>query len=328
VYTDASKYQLGHVIMQDDKPLAFYSNKLNPAQKRYTTREQELLSVVETFTEFWTLLYGQRVIVHSDHKNIPYGNLVNNHIARWRLLLEEYSPEIWHIKGKDNVIADTLSRKDATDNSTDTPKVCTYTLSFILHNENASTVTTSFTTQKEIESELFPMLLELITKEQKDDTQIQKLQETSTRPIREWTVEGVPLLTIDNWIIIPKVLHLYLKHPGQNQMENALKSIYWWNNMREDIALYVKTCRNCQLCKKLRKKYGHLPPKDMEASVPWNLVNINLVGPLSVKTKSKHKFVLNALTMIDPATGWFEISEIKERTMEHVAKVFDNVWLS
>jgi RNase H-like domain found in reverse transcriptase len=83
VYTDASKYQLGHVIMQDDKPLAFYSNKLNPAQKWYTTGEQELLSVVETLTDFWTLLYGQRVIVHCDHKNILYGNLANNRIVRW-----------------------------------------------------------------------------------------------------------------------------------------------------------------------------------------------------------------------------------------------------
>jgi hypothetical protein len=97
--------------------------------------------------------------------------------------------------------------------------------------------------------------------------------------------------------------------------------------MREDIALYVKTCCNCQLCKKSRKKYGHQPPKDMEASVPWNHVNIDLIGPLSVKTKSKCTFVLNALTMIDPATGWFEISEIKESTVEHVTMVFDNVWL-
>jgi RNase H-like domain found in reverse transcriptase len=48
--------------MQDDKPLAFYSHKLNPAQKWYKTREQELLSVVETLKEFQTLLYSQRVI--------------------------------------------------------------------------------------------------------------------------------------------------------------------------------------------------------------------------------------------------------------------------
>jgi hypothetical protein len=48
VYTDASNTQLGAVIMKEGKPLAFYSRRLNSAQTRYTTGEQELLSIVET----------------------------------------------------------------------------------------------------------------------------------------------------------------------------------------------------------------------------------------------------------------------------------------
>ena len=94
VHTDASDYQLGAVISQDGRPLAFYSRKLNSAQKRYTTGEQELLSIVETLKEFRNILLGQRIVVHTDHKNIIYGNLTNDRIARWRLLLEEYGPEI------------------------------------------------------------------------------------------------------------------------------------------------------------------------------------------------------------------------------------------
>jgi hypothetical protein len=53
LYTDASDHQLGAVIMQDKKAIAFYSQKLNTAQKRYTTTERyrELLSAIETCKE-------------------------------------------------------------------------------------------------------------------------------------------------------------------------------------------------------------------------------------------------------------------------------------
>jgi RNase H-like domain found in reverse transcriptase len=112
IYTDASDYQLGAVIMQKGKSLAFYSRKLNAAQKRYTTGEQELLSIVETLKEFRNILLGQKLVVHTDHKNIIYGNLTNDRIARWRLLLEEFGPEYVHVAGEDNVVADALSRLD------------------------------------------------------------------------------------------------------------------------------------------------------------------------------------------------------------------------
>ena len=58
--------------MQDDRPLAFYSRKLNSAQKRYTTGKQKLLSIVETLKDFKNILLGQKLIVHTDRKNLLY----------------------------------------------------------------------------------------------------------------------------------------------------------------------------------------------------------------------------------------------------------------
>ena len=52
IHTDSSNYQLGSIIEQNNKPIAYYSRKLTPAQRRYTTGEQELLSIVETLKEF------------------------------------------------------------------------------------------------------------------------------------------------------------------------------------------------------------------------------------------------------------------------------------
>ena len=59
IQTDASKVQLATVIRQDDKPIAFNSRKLSPAQVNYTTTGRELLSIVKTQNELRNILLGQ-----------------------------------------------------------------------------------------------------------------------------------------------------------------------------------------------------------------------------------------------------------------------------
>lgn len=61
IHTDASKTQLGSVSSQNDKPIVFYSRKLNPAQTRCTTTERELLAIVEALKEFKNILLGQHI---------------------------------------------------------------------------------------------------------------------------------------------------------------------------------------------------------------------------------------------------------------------------
>ena len=93
IHTDASKYQLGAVISQNNKPIAFYSRKLNDAQLNYTTTERELLAIVETLKEFRSILLGQRVIVYTDHKNLTYKVFNVERVMRWRIICKEYGAE-------------------------------------------------------------------------------------------------------------------------------------------------------------------------------------------------------------------------------------------
>jgi hypothetical protein len=117
IYTDASGKQLGAVITQDEKPIAFYSRKLKSAQQRYTTGEQELLSIVENLCEFRNILLGYKITVHTDHTKIIYAKSTSYRVMRWRLLKEECGPEFRNIKGKHNLIADALSRLELDDSS-------------------------------------------------------------------------------------------------------------------------------------------------------------------------------------------------------------------
>ena len=111
VYADASDYQLGSVILQQNKPVAYYSRKLNAAQKNYTVGEKEILSIVETLKEYRTMHYGCKELhVYTDHKNNTFEKFTTQRVLRWRLLLDEFGPIFHHIAGKDNPLTDALSR--------------------------------------------------------------------------------------------------------------------------------------------------------------------------------------------------------------------------
>ena len=112
IYTDANNLQLGAVVAQNNKPIAFLSCKLNHAQRRYTTTECELLAIVETLKEFRTILLGHKILVYTDHKNLTYTNFNTHRVMRWRLILEEYGTELLYTKGSTNIVADALSRLD------------------------------------------------------------------------------------------------------------------------------------------------------------------------------------------------------------------------
>ena len=81
---------------------------------KYLVTELELLSIVECLKEFKGMLWGQRIKVYTDRKNLVQDalGLSSDHVYRWRLLLEEFGPNIVYIKEIDNTVADAISHLD------------------------------------------------------------------------------------------------------------------------------------------------------------------------------------------------------------------------
>jgi hypothetical protein len=104
-----------------------------------------------------------------------------------------------------------------------------------------------------------------------------------------------------------------------------------WPDITQDVERLCSTCQVCQMTKKerARKKYGLLPPKIAESDIlsPWVMVCVDLVGPFTLRTPAKTHFLL-ALTMIDPATGWFEIVEATNKSATSIQDLFHNTWLA
>jgi hypothetical protein len=83
----------------------------------------------------------------------------------------------------------------------------------------------------------------------------------------------------------------------------------YWKGMRNTIRKYIKSCRSCQINKRHSLRYGHVPPK-LVITTPWRALCVDLVGPYTLKDKDCSSIDFMCLTMINPATSWFEIVEL------------------
>ena len=117
---DASDVGVGAVLMQENEkgiehPVCYFSRKLNKHQQKYATIEKEGLALVLALQHFEVYVNSglHPIVVYTDHNPLTFlGRMKanNQRILRWSLLLQEYNLVIRHVPGKENVVADALSR--------------------------------------------------------------------------------------------------------------------------------------------------------------------------------------------------------------------------
>lgn len=116
IVVDASDVGAGAVLLQrgpDEHPVCYYSRKFNSHQRAFSMIEKEALSLVLAIQQFQVYLASSYPItVYIDHDPLRFLNKMRNsnqRLLRWSLILQPYDLEIMHVRGADNILADSLS---------------------------------------------------------------------------------------------------------------------------------------------------------------------------------------------------------------------------
>ena len=117
---DACKTGVGGVLAQEDeegneRPIAYFSHKLNKAQQNYSITEMECLAAILSIEKFREYVECHQFRVITDHASLKWlmrQSDLNGRLARWSLRLQKFNFTIEHRKGSMHVVPDALSRLD------------------------------------------------------------------------------------------------------------------------------------------------------------------------------------------------------------------------
>ncbi|GJW22385.1 putative reverse transcriptase domain-containing protein [Tanacetum coccineum] len=268
VYCDASHKGLGAVLMQREKVIAYASRQLKVHEKNYTTHDLELGSVVFALKIWRHYLYGTRCTVFTDHKSLQHildQKELNMRQRRWLELLSDYDCDIRYHPGKANVVADALSRKERIKPLRVRALVMTIGL------------------------DLPKRILEAQIEAQKPENLVNEdvggiIRRDIPKERLEPRADGTLCLHDRSWLpcyrdLRSVIMHeshklKYSIHPGSKKMYQDVKKLYWWPNMKADIATYVSKCLTCA-----RVKAEHQRPSGLlvQPEIPeWKWDNITM----------------------------------------------------
>ena len=273
---DASGFGCGAVLMQDSRPVAYWSYKMNPAERNYHAGEQELLAVVKALEHWRHYLEGAVSLkVVTDHKpNITIDTRaptqLNRRQVRWQLFLSRFDI-IWEWQKGASNIADPLSRQPAFLNS-------------IIENDSDDTP-------------LSNDLLQRISDGYSVDSLFQDARKT-----RQFRFDG-QYWRRQSCIVVPdtdrlrdEIIRLhhdppYAGHLGVDRTLSVISRHFWWPGIYTQVKSYVIHCDICQRIKVPTQKYaGLLQPLDIP-SRSWESVSMDFITQLP-PTKNGHTAIV------------------------------------
>ena len=308
VHTDASDSAIGAVLQQKAKgvwqPIAFFSRKLSNAQKKYSPYDRELLAIYEAIKHFRFMVEARTFTVFTDHKPLTHAfssRRDNCSPRQFRYLdyISQFTTNIQHISGEQNVVADALSRVESI---------------------AATSVDYTMLAAAQEKDEELQMLLRSQTGLRLKKVIIPGTQ-TPTMYCDFSTDKPRPFLTPEFRRQGFDILH-NLSHPGAAATAKLVSERFVWPGVRKDCKRWARECPSCQRCKVSRHTNSPLSTFTVP-SHRFSHVHMDIIGPLPVSSDYRY-----CLTMVDRYTRWPEAIPLKDITAETCAAAFVESWVA
>ena len=269
VECDASGIGIGGVLMQQGKPIAYFSEKLGGAQLNYSVYDKELYALVRALETWQHYLWPKEFVIHSDHEDLKYlkGQAkLNRRHAKWVEFIETFPYIVKYKKGKDNVVADALSRRN------------------VLLNQ----------------LEVKVLGLENLKEMYNDDPEFSEPY-NHCKDGKGWEKYHIHdgFLFRANKLCVPNssVRLLLLQeshgggltgHFGQKKTYEMLSDHLYWPKMKRDVIRLVERCVTCHKAKSKLNPHGLYTPLPAP-KIPWEDISMDFVLGLPM-TRKKERF--------------------------------------
>lgn len=281
IQCDASDRGMGAALLQgegdQERVIAYWSQKFNSAQRKYQTTERECLSVLTACEKFRGYIEGGSTTkVITDHASLMWlKNLKDpaGRLGRWSLKLQAHDIEIIHRRGSLMVVADALSR--AVDAIELEKFSATNDLGYIALRDRMQENPDKYP-QFRLENGL-----------------IYKYASRGRRDFgfsRIWRI----LVPKDRRENVLDECHDARAHGGYHKTIDQVRRVYIWTGMDKEVRTYVTNCETCKAAKPCNQMQRTPMGRFVIPSKPWETIYVDFIGPLP-RAKSGMKYILSVV---------------------------------